>query len=365
MVMGRKSGVSHLVRSDLAAFHGYASAHATGLEGRIWLHANESAYPNSMDPGGTLRRYPHPQPPSLVRSLSSLYGCQSDQLLIGRGSDECIDLLVRSVCTPNQDAILVTPPVFGMYAVAARLQMARVFEIPLRDDDAGFVIDPAAIVAAARAQPIKLIFLCSPSNPTGGMIAAETIQWIAEQVADRALVVVDEAYIEFSDQPSSVALLAAWPNIVVLRTLSKAHALAGARIGCCIAHPDLIALLRCCQAPYPLPTPACIVAKNALAPTVMAQTLQQIRQIVYERMCLAEALSSLPCVRRVYPSYGNFLLVRFHEIQRALTALLAHGVVVRDQRNVQQLADALRITIGTHQQQSAILAALEALGGVP
>lgn len=361
--MGRDFGVSHLFRRDLAAFRGYASAHATGLEGHIWLHANESAYPNPMDPAGVLRRYPHPQPPSLIRSLSSLYGCQSDQLLIGRGSDECIDLLVRSVCTPNQDAILVTPPVFAMYAVAARLQMATVIEIPLRDEDIGFVIDPAAIVAAARAQSTKLIFLCSPSNPTGGMIALETIQSIAEQVADCSLVVVDEAYLEFSDQPSSVALLAAWPNIVVLRTMSKAHALAGARIGCCIAHPDLIGLLRCCQAPYPVSTPASLMAENALAPVVMARTMQQIRYIVDERKRLADALSSLSCVRRVYPSYGNFLLVRFYEIQQALTALLARGVVVRDQRNAPQLADALRITIGTQKQQSAILAALEALKG--
>ena len=361
--MRPESPISHLVRNDLLAFQGYQSAHATGLDGHIWLHANESAYPNLIDSAGTVRRYPHPQPPSLVQSLARLYGCQTDQLVIGRGSDECIDLLIRSVCTPNADAIIVTPPVFGMYAVAARMHKTAVVEVPLRDRNATFGVDAAAIVGAARAHATKLIFLCSPSNPTGATIASETIQWIAQQVEDRAVVVVDEAYIEFSDQPSSVALVAAQPNLVVLRTLSKAHALAGARIGCCIAHPDLSALLRCCQAPYPLPTPVCAMVEAALVPAVLHQTQERIRLIIAERARLFAALSAMACVRCVYRSDGNFLLALFYQAQCVFALLLAHGVVVRDQRHAPQLADALRITIGTHSQQTTLIAALETFAG--
>ena len=173
---------------------------------------------------------------------------------------------------------------------------------------------------------------------------------------------MDEAYGEFSDQPSATTLMAAHPNIAVLRTLSKAHALAAARIGCVIADAELIAVLRHCQAPYPVPAPCAALALAALQPAVLAQTAQRVATVRAERERLRAALSALPGVRRVYASQGNFLLVRFADAQAAFEALLAAGVVVRDQRAAPQLGDALRISLGTPEQNDRVLQALAAAG---
>ncbi|MEE7548756.1 aminotransferase class I/II-fold pyridoxal phosphate-dependent enzyme, partial [Xanthomonas sp. Kuri4-1] len=178
--------------------------------------------------------------------------CDADQLLVGRGSDEAIDLLVRGLCVPGRDAVVVTPPVFGMYAVCARLQNAPLREVPLVEGEDGLRADVAAIVDTALRDGARLVFLCSPSNPAGSAIPLAEIEDAAQRLRGHALVVVDEAYGEFSDEPSAVTLLARYDNLAVLRTLSKAHALAAARIGCLIAHPALVAVLRRCQAPYPV-----------------------------------------------------------------------------------------------------------------
>ncbi len=161
------SSVLPLVRPDLRDFTGYKSARSEALRGEVWLNANESAWANPADGQGRSRRYPDPQPPALRARLAQVYGVAPEQLLVGRGSDEAIDLLVRALCVPGQDAIVVTPPVFGMYVVCARLQGARIIEVPLVDGDAGFVADLDAIREAALGQGAKLVFLCSPSNPAG------------------------------------------------------------------------------------------------------------------------------------------------------------------------------------------------------
>lgn len=353
------SSILDLVREDLRAFAGYSSARTSALQGDVWLNANESAWGNPADPGASTRRYPDPQPKGLRSALATLYGCAPEQLLIGRGSDEAIDLLVRGLCVPERDAVVVTPPVFGMYAVCARLQNAPLVEVPLVDGPEGFHADIPAIVEAALSSQAKLVFLCSPSNPAGSAIALDEIETALQALQGKALVVVDEAYGEFSDVPSAVSLLARYDNLAVLRTLSKAHALAAARIGSLIANAELIALLRRCQAPYPVPTPCAAMAEQALSAPALEVTRRRIAEVRSERTRVHKALEQLAGVRQVYPSQGNFLLVRFDDAEAAFQALLEAGVVVRDQRAVPQLFDALRITLGTHEQNERVLSALQ------
>ncbi|HET9049445.1 MAG TPA: histidinol-phosphate transaminase [Chiayiivirga sp.] len=350
-----------LVRPDLRGFAGYGSARRSGASGSIWLNANENPCTNLGDLQGTSQRYPAPQPESLRQALAALYGVEVEQLLIGRGSDEAIDLLVRAVCRPECDAVVISNPVFGMYAVSARLQAAPLIDVPLRDNEEGFAADLDAMAEAALHHGAHLVFVCSPGNPTGHAASLAEIEHLAVRLAGRAIVVVDEAYVEFSDLSSAVKLLHAHRNVAVLRTLSKAHALAGARIGCLIADPELIAVLRNCQAPYPLPAPSVELALAALKPSALARTAATVREIVAERARLARVLANTSCVKRVYPSQGNFLLLRFADADAAFRALLGAGVVVRDQRGAKGLGDALRISIGTVDENDAVIAALEAL----
>ena len=353
--------VIELLREDLRGFAGYQSARSGPQEGAIWLNANESPWPNAADPDSNLRRYPEPQPEALRSALAQLYGCDPGQLLIGRGSDEAIDLLVRGFCTPGRDAVLVAPPVFGMYAVCARLQGAPVLEVPLCDREDDFHVDLDQVARVALAQGAKLVFLCSPGNPAGGVLAADAVLGLARQLEGRSLVVVDEAYVEFADQPSLVPVAGLQSNLAVLRTLSKAHALAAARIGCLVAHAEVVEALRRCQAPYPVPVPCAEQALLALAPASRARTAAGIAEVRRERGRLSAALDGIAGVRRVYPSQGNFLLVRFDRVEAAYRNLLDAGIVVRDMRALPQLGDALRISIGMPEQNIGVVAALRSL----
>lgn len=352
------AGVLALLREDLRGFAGYASARAASVAGDVWLDANEFPWANPADGAGGSRRYPDPQPQALRARLAGLYGCDVSQLLVGRGSDEAIDLLVRALCEPGRDAVVTTPPVFGMYATCARLQGALLVEVPLVDGEVGFAPDFGAIADAALSRRAKLVFLCSPSNPTGAAIALADVEMLAKQLEGRALVVVDEAYGEFSAEPPAAGLVAKRPNIAVLRTLSKAHALAAARIGSLVADAALIDMLRRCQAPYPVPAPCAELALAGLSDAALAQTRVRVEMVKAERSRLQAALAALPGVARAYPSQGNYLLVRFRDAGSAFRALLAAGVVVRDQRGAPQLGDALRISLGTPEQNDRMIAAL-------
>ncbi|KRA20312.1 histidinol-phosphate transaminase [Lysobacter sp. Root604] len=347
-----------LLREDLRDFAGYKSARSEALSGSVWLNANESAWANAADDAGTLRRYPDPQPPRLRAALAALYGCAPEQLLAGRGSDEGIDLLLRAFCRPGGDAIVTTPPTFGMYAVCARLHGTRVVEVGLRDTPEGFVCDFEAIARAAEQTAAKLVFLCSPGNPSGTLLPLDAIAALAQRLSERALVVVDEAYLEYAQAPSAVGLIASQPNVVVLRTLSKAHALAAARIGSTIADAALIAALQRCQAPYPLAEPCVALALRALDAGARALSEANAAACVLERERLYAALPAVRGIRQVYPSQANFLLARFERAQSAFDALLAAGVVVRDMRAAPQLGDALRISLGTAEQNARVLETL-------
>jgi histidinol-phosphate aminotransferase len=248
-----------------------------------------------------------------------------------------------------------------MYAVCAELQGARLATVALRDGDEDFHVDLAAVADVALAQGAKLVFLCSPGNPAGGVLAPEAVFALARQLEGRALVVVDEAYIEFADQPSLLTRSGRPWNLAVLRTLSKAHALAAARIGCLIAHVEVIDALRRCQAPYPVPRPCADLALRALEPAARLYTDAGVAGTCRERERMCVALDGMAGVRRVYPSQANFLLVRFDQAESAYRTLLEAGIVVRDMRALPQLADALRISIGMPAQNTRVIAALQSL----
>lgn len=349
-----------LLRPDLRDFEGYRSARSERARGEVWLNANEACVPNASDAADTLRRYPAPRPGALVDALASLYDCAPAHLLVGRGSDELIDLLVRACCMPGRDTIVVTPPVFGMYAVSARLHGVAVADVPLVEATDDAFVDPDAVAQVSIARDARLVFLCSPGNPLGGPVAREGVLALANKLEGRALVVVDEAYIEFADVPSLAADVGRQRNLVVLRTLSKAHALAGARIGCAIGDLGVIDGMRRCQAPYPIPAPSAAAALSALTPEALAATQARVTSTRSERDALIRDLRTLPGVRRVYPSQANFLLVRFENADTAWQSLCNAGIVARDMRTTPTLNDALRITVGTSEENRRVLSALGA-----
>ena len=350
-----------LVRADLRGFAGYRSARSDTVDGDVWLNANEMPWSNPTDHAERLRRYPDPQPAKLRAVMACRYGCEPEQVLLGRGSDEGIDLLVRALCRPGADAVVVTPPTFGMYEVCARLHGARVLEVPLVDGNGGFECDFDAVADVALAGSAKLVFLCSPGNPAGNALPLARIEAFAGRLQEQALVVVDEAYVEFAEAVSAVTLIGRQPNIAVLRTMSKAHALAATRIGCVVADAGLVALLQRCQAPYPLPGPSADLACQALDEAAWQNTQERIATVIGERDRMASALEKLPQVRRVYPSAANFLLVRFVDAQVVLAQLARSGIVVRDMRAHAGLADSLRITLGTPSQNSHLIELVAAM----
>lgn len=351
--------VLNLVREDLREFAGYASARRANVTGNIWLNANESPWASAADNGLQLNRYPEPQPQALVKRLAELYGVDASGLMITRGSDEGIDLLVRAFCKAGEEGVLIAPPTFGMYAVCARVQNAKVFELPLIDDEKQWRYDLQAALEKIRQEPIKLVFICTPANPTGQSISLDEIRQLALAAKDRAIVVVDEAYAEFNETSSATSLLKEFENIVVLRTLSKAYAMAAARVGIVMAKANIIQVLRNICAPYPVPTPCAVQALAGLSTESIELARQRAQISVSERTRIYQKLQTIESVKKVYASQGNYLLARFDDAEKAFQACLAAGVVIRDMRANPVLIDALRISIGTPDENDAMLRALE------
>ena len=347
-----------LARPDILAFQPYSSARTESTMAEVMLNANEAPWPPpgiSMPlQGRSLNRYPDPQPRALLARMAELYAVDESRILIGRGSDEAIDLLVRAFCRPGKDAVAVAPPTFGMYAVCASIQGAACISIPL---DRRFALDVDVLLESLPAS-VKIVFLCTPNNPTGGTTSLASIERIATALRERALVIVDEAYIEFSEMTSASTLLGRHENLGVLRTLSKAWALAGARVGCLLADAEVISLLRRIMPPYPLPTPSIVAALAALNAEGLELTRQRIGLIVSERERMAAALSRLPSVIEVLPSQANFLCVRFDDAPQVHRNLQRAGVIVRDVGRHSRLAGYLRISIGSREENSRLLEAL-------
>jgi histidinol-phosphate aminotransferase len=343
-----------LARPDILELQPYQ--HASWDPSLERMHANEMPWRAQGDNSAAgLNRYPEPQPGALLERMSELYGVPAANLLLGRGSDEAIDLLVRAFCRAGRDNVLITPPTFGFYKVAARIQGAGVIEVPLLRE--GFALDVATVLAAA--QDAKIVFLCSPNNPTGNLLDEDAMLAVARGLTERALVCVDEAYLEFTGRPSLAARLAEFPNLVVLRTLSKAYALAGARLGTLIAGADVVALLKRIIPPYALPASTVEQVLTLTEAPQRAMAAARIRTLVTEREAARLRLAGMAGVTRVFPSDANFLLVEFRDARRALEAGKAVGLLVRDFSSAPGLAGCLRISIGTPGQNERLLAALE------
>jgi histidinol-phosphate aminotransferase len=349
------SWISDIARPDIVALKPYE--HASWEPHLERLHANELPWRAEADESAAgLNRYPEPQPRELVARLASLYGAAPAQVLVGRGSDEAIDLLVRCFCRAGQDAIAICPPTFGMYAVAARIQGADVVSAPLRVNE-GFSLDEDELLRQCTPQ-VKLVFLCSPNNPTGNTIPADAILRLASKLEGRALVVVDEAYVEFSSRESLVRHVKDLPQLAVMRTLSKAHGLAGARCGTLIANPEIIALARKVIPPYAITQMTVEAVLKLLEPGSIAAMNARLAQIRSERERMSRAIANLPGVRRQWPSDANFILVEFEDPDRALTRSRAANLLIREVRAQVGLPRTVRISIGTPGQNDRLLESL-------
>jgi histidinol-phosphate aminotransferase len=346
--------VLDLARPEIVALKAYS--HASWDPAFDRLHANELPWRAETDPSRAgLNRYPEPHPHELAARLADLYGAKPAQLLPGRGSDESIDLLMRGFCRAGIDNIVICPPTFGMYAVAARIQGAEVREVPLLREQ-GFALDFDGVRRATDANT-KLLFLCAPNNPTGNDLPTKDMERII--AAANGLVVVDEAYLEFSSRSESGGL-ARWvdrhPNLVVLRTLSKAYGLAGARVGSLIASPEIVSLLAKVIPPYSIPQLTIEAVLATLSPPQIAIQKERIAQVLLERERISAALIRSPRVVKVWPSDANFLLVDFADAESALAKSREAKLLIRDMRNVS--THSLRISVGTPEQNDRLIRSL-------
>ena len=348
------SWVHELARPDIVALKPYE--HASWEPSLERLHANELPW-RWEDDGSCagLNRYPEPQPRALIAGLAELYAVAPERILVGRGSDEAIDLLTRAFCRAGRDAVLVCPPTFGMYSVSARIQGAEVLTVPLLAAS-GFALDEQAVLERCSAA-VKLVFLCSPNNPSGNLLDEAAILRLARRLAGRALVVVDEAYVEFARRASLARWVTEVPNLAILRTLSKAHGLAGARCGALIADPQVIALLRKIIPPYAITQLTLEAVLGRLTPAARASSREGLEVLLAERERLLRALPRLARVRRVWPSDANFVLAEFTDAGAALLRAREAHLLVRDARAYPGLGSALRVTVGTPEQNGRLLEA--------
>ena len=348
------SNVLSLARPDILGLQPYQ--HAAWDPSLERLHANEMPWRASGDNSiAGLNRYPEPQPRALLERMSRLYGVPAHQLLLGRGSDEAIDLLVRAFCRAGTDRVVICPPTFGFYKVAARIQGAKIIEVPLTRP--GFALDADAVIAAGRQA--KIVFLCSPNNPTGNLLDESAMLGVCRALESTSLVCVDEAYLEFAGRPSLAVRIAEFPNLVVLRTLSKAYALAGARLGTLVADESLVALLRRIIPPYALPASTVEDVLRLTEAPQCAQAGARIATLLGERERVRRRLAATRLVARVFPSDANFLLVACRDAARLLEAGKGAGLLVRDFSSAAGLEGCLRITIGSPEQNERLLGAVE------
>lgn len=315
----------------------------------LFLDANENSLgsPSSDD----YSRYPTSQQMLLKAAIGALKDIPPSQIFLGNGSDEAIDLLLRAFCEPGRDNVILMPPTYGMYAVQADIHGTEQRQAPLRPD---FSPDAQAVKAATN-EASKLLFLCSPNNPTGNCLP-ET--FILEMLRDfPGLVVLDEAYMDFSTMPSWVSRLPQFPHLVVLQTFSKAWGMAGARVGMAFAHPLIISVLNKIKYPYNLSTANIRLAEEAIKNKAIVK--RNIGALLAERARLEKELPKLACVKKVFPSDANFLLVRMADADAAYRFLVENGIVVRNRGKEPRCENCLRITVGTPEENTRLLHTLD------
>ena len=349
--------LENITRPEIWKMAGYSSARSemSDTDGMIQLDANENPYEPYPLNHGSANRYPDPQPKKLTSRLAAIYSVQPNQILVTRGMDEVIDLLVRVFCVPYQDSIVITPPTFGFYKVAADIAVTHVVSIELEAKN-DFELDvDKLITTCVNSNKIKIIFLCTPNNPTGNIIDLGKIEKIAKFLPN-TIIAVDEAYIEFADTPSAVDLLDQYPNLLVMRTLSKAYAAAGVRIGTLIAHPEIIKLVAKVLPPYPLPLPSIKAALDILSPFGLELAHRRIELLKQERKRMYLALVKLNPAIHVYKSAANFLLLKVDDAKAIYKKFLAHGIIIRDRSK--DIVNTIRISVGTPHENNLVLKAL-------
>jgi histidinol-phosphate aminotransferase len=339
-------GIESLARPEIVAMKPYSSARKEAPGKGVLLNANESPRP-LLDEAGCLNRYPDPQPADLVARLAALYGVPENSLLLTRGSDEGIDLLVRVFCRAGQDAILHCPPTFGMYRIAAQTQGAAIVSVNRQVDNSFKLLEGDVLQAVQADARIKLVFLTSPNNPTGDLVGKAFLERLLEISRERAIIVLDEAYAEFCAQPSAAGMIAEYENLVVLRTMSKAWASAGLRCGAVLAGQPLISLLQRVIAPYPVPSPVMSLAMRMLEDDMMDRQRELMQEIENNKRYLLRILQNRSFIRETIPGGANFVLIRVDNAPDLLAFSTSRGVIIRGYASDPLLHDCLRISVGS------------------
>lgn len=335
----------------------YQSARRIGGHGHNFLNANES--PKSefyIFNSTTLNRYPDCQPNEVVTGYADYANVAHNQVLVTRGSDEAIGLLVRAFCEPYQDGIIIAPPTYGMYEIAANTNMAKVAYAKRNDD---FSLSAEAILEAKNQADfnVKLVFIDSPANPLGILFDTNELIYLLEHMSD-SLIVVDEAYIEFAQEHTTVPLMQKYKNLVVLRTLSKAFALAGIRCGFALAQKEVIELLTKVIDPYPIADPVAQIAKQALARGGIELMQQRVQECLQRREQLHTELLKLNIVESIHPSFANFLLVKFKDGPKIFDYVAQKGIILRSFETKKGLENTIRISIGSDEELNELMKAL-------
>ena len=340
----------NIARKAIVNFAAYSAR--GGSTGALHLDANESPYaPPPVKGAGDYNRYPEQQPPALTQRLSDLYGTTPDRLMVGRGADEAIEVLLRTFCEDGQDNILICSPTFGYYKTCAQIQGAGIIDVPLTKD---YEWDSAAILKAAKtAKNLKVIFLCTPNNPTGTVIVDNLVEQLCEACPD-TLIAVDEAYEEFSSTDSYISKIDTYQNLIVMRTLSKAYALAGVRGGVAIADPRVIALMLKVLPPYPIARPVEKAILTALSPAAMSTHAARLEEWLSERERMFNQLQNSPFIVKVWPSEANFLLIDVKDDEALMRELARRQVKIRDYRST---TGHMRISIGSPEENTTALQA--------
>ena len=336
--------LENIIRKNIIDLTPYSSAREEFKEeASIWLDANENPFETIVN------RYPDPFQTALKMELSIIKGLQTNQIFIGNGSDEAIDLMFRAFCEPDKDKSYIFPPTYGMYEVSAKINNIETVKINLKPD---FQL-PDKSDFIEKIDSAGLLFICSPNNPTGNTYSLKSIKEMAS--AFSGIVIVDEAYIDFSSSMSAISLLNETPNLVVLNTLSKAYGLAGLRLGMAFASKEIIAIINKIKPPYNINSLSQIEGLKALKNNEVF--LEQINLLKLERDLLVEALSTIPSVRKIYPSEANFLLVEFDQSDKIFTLLRSQGIIIRNR--TRDVKNCLRITVGTPQQNRILIKAIK------
>jgi len=338
-----------LVRPNIKTLKPYSSAkdEYTGAA-KILLNANENSLGSPLTKW--YNRYPDPYQKQLKEKLAFVKQIAANQIFIGNGSDECIDILFRTFCEPGKDNIIICPPTYPMYEVSANINDITVQNAPLLSD---YQLNVAHIEQLVN-EHTKIIWICSPNNPTGNSLDRIDIETILNHFD--GIVVIDEAYINFSKQKSFVQSLIDYPNLVVMQTLSKAWGLAGLRLGMCFANPDIIGYMNKVKAPYNINIVTQELALQALEE--VGQVNDMIKLLVDMRNALAQVIASMPHVIQVFPSDTNFILVKIPKARKLYEFLMSKGIIVRDRSALALCEDSLRITVGTEQENTLLVDAM-------